>query len=256
MDNNGTLIDRSLNQYSQPNSSPVTQQRPIRGFGNFVDYNHNIPDYGITPINVRNFNFSQGQGGTLILGGTSNGNGQFILKNSAGSTIVTGDNNGIAVTSGSINIKNSSGTTTLDSLGIVSNSQNFVSTQTTTASLNQVFTGTAFVDVTSSAVSFVLTRTVKVLILMETNSYLVEPAGGNTCDGQFTVNVDGNLATSCYVNLFSGNDFLKTQLAYTIQSLNAGTHNLKMQGKLITIYGGTPAMTLFDYTWSYLILGT
>ena len=46
------------------------------------------------------------RGGTLILGGASNGNGVFQLQNAAGSVIARMDNTGLAMSQGSINLAN------------------------------------------------------------------------------------------------------------------------------------------------------
>ena len=65
----------------------------------------NIATAVIGSVHIHDFSFNQGTGGTLTLGGTSNGNGLFSLKNAAGTEIVAMDNTGITVNQGSITVK-------------------------------------------------------------------------------------------------------------------------------------------------------
>ena len=43
---------------------------------------------------LRTFNFGKGYGGTIVLGGTLNGNGEMVLRSESGGTIFTGDKDG------------------------------------------------------------------------------------------------------------------------------------------------------------------
>lgn len=215
-----------------------------------------LDDNSVTNAKIKSITFDKAQGGQLTLGGTNNVSGTFRLNNGSGTKVVTMDNTGIQVFNGQISIQNDSSGISLDSKGIVSNSNNFLTTLTTRAALNQVFSTTSYVDVTFSTATFSsITRTCTVLFLMETNAHLTESAG-NTADAQISLNVDGSTSNTCNVNLFSNNDYTTTRMSYAILSLAGGSHTVKMQGKLITIYAGAPTMTLVDYSWSYLVLGT
>ncbi len=54
----------------------------------------NIRDAAITNAKIDTFTFDKGQGGTLTLGGTANGNGLMQVRDSSGTLIIQGDNLG------------------------------------------------------------------------------------------------------------------------------------------------------------------
>lgn len=83
-----------------------------------------------------------------------------------GSNIVTLDSNGLTVNNGSISIRDGSGSTIIDSTGLVS-SNNFVFGTTTTQSTNT--TGAGFGtprDVANTSLNIVASRTVSVLLMV------------------------------------------------------------------------------------------
>src|SRR4051812_1585387 len=112
MDNNTNKISDfaavGLDKYMRPLNAPATAPNNFVGG---MDFNTNYDRNAVTAVNLRNFSFNAGTGGTLVLGGTNNGNGNFILKDASGSTIVTGNNQGITVTGGNISVQDNSGTT-------------------------------------------------------------------------------------------------------------------------------------------------
>ncbi len=129
MENRKLNLDSSLvSTNSLANQIPPTKT----GF----EFQSEVNRGAITLNKIRNFSFSSGSGGTLTLGGTDNGDGVMIVRDSGGTTKVTIDNTGILVTDGNITIQNSAGGTVLDSAGIVSTTS-FPSAQVFSNSLNQ-----------------------------------------------------------------------------------------------------------------------
>lgn len=212
---------------------------------------------------IRNFSFSQGNGGTLVLGGLSNGNGLMIVKNSSGGTIVTINNSGIFVDNGNIVITNATGGTVLDGSGIVSTTS-FPSDYVFSNTLGST-TSTSFVAVPgASLTSFVLSRAAKVLIFTSIFGYnkhyyqtgnLLIVQGTDSIDGQVfsiplkeaTDVVNVNFAGSSFSTRFSDD----TASIQVISTLSAGTHILSLNYKVDS--GGTGIIE--DYAYGYVVLG-
>jgi len=96
------MVDLTSNLF--PVDSPIARnQGQVSAFQFDSDNERGV----ISAAKVRNFSFSQGQGGTLTLGGTLNGNGVLNINDSSGSSLVVADNNGIT-------IKANNGTTIID----------------------------------------------------------------------------------------------------------------------------------------------
>lgn len=149
--------------------------------------------------------------------------------------------------------KNDTGQPTFDSKGIISNSNNFIQTATSFGG-GQSFTTTSYVDATNSSVTFTLKRRTLALILLNVQANLVESVG-NTADAAIAINIDGNSGFAP-IQLNSGVDNNLTMQSHTIQLLGSGSHTIKVQGKLITIHAGSPSLSLNQFTWTYLLLGT
>lgn len=159
-----------------------------------------------------------------------------------------------ALNQGNMIIKNKSNQSAVDQFGIVSNSNNFIQTNSAQAALNQTFTTTSYVLVTGSSSTFSLKRTTTIEIFLTGIMYLIESAG-NTCDGTIELNVDGNHINSAILQMNSGNDFALTLTAHALMQLGFGSHTIKLRGKL-NIYAGAPTMVLSSYRLSYVLLGT
>lgn len=211
----------------------------------------NDPNIIDTP-KVRTLAFGKLKGGTCSLGGTADGDGVLSVSERAGTEIVRLDKAGITVNHGSITVKNTGGTTSIDSSGVVSTS-NFVLTNYN-GGPSQSFTGTTAVDVTGSEQEIVVGRTVNVLFLYATTCYLIESAG-NTADGETGLDIDG-VYPKCHTQFHSGETNLETRCNFFVTTLSAGTTTVKAQSRLATIYAGTPSMTLSEFSWTYIILGT
>ena len=91
------MIPPSLNKYLQPNG-PVTSGTQT----NNMKFDATFQDGAISGRKIHNFNFSSGQGGTLGLGGTQNGDGVLNVNSANGTTVVRLDNTGINIFSGTI----------------------------------------------------------------------------------------------------------------------------------------------------------
>ena len=76
-------LDNKLN----PVNSPISSSGAIDPYR----WGYINEDGVVTSRKIVNFSFSQGSGGTLTLGGTTNGNGQMVLKDSSGGTIFVGN---------------------------------------------------------------------------------------------------------------------------------------------------------------------
>lgn len=158
--------DTGLDEYGMPIDSPITGSTVSESA---YQYASNSERNAVTNYNLQNFSFGKGSGGTITLGGTVNGNGYFQIKNASGSVIVTGDNTGLTVSSGSITVNSSNGTTVIDALGLNS-ANNFYSDFASGGAFNT--TNTAFVNVTGGSLSsLVLARDTKCFIYMASLGY-------------------------------------------------------------------------------------
>ncbi len=242
----------NLNQFLQPINAPITRTNSsVNGF----QFNTNYERDSITAFHLRNFNFNSGTGGTLTLGGTANGNGFFQLKDAGGTVIVTGDNTGITVTNGSITVKNSSGSATLDSLGVVS-TQNFANVNTSQAAgLNQQITGTADTLFTSGSLTIITTRPINVLLLLNSSAYMIQTPGTNTGNGVIKMQIDGVEKERLIVDsgVTAG---LSTSAHYLFPNLSAGTHPFTITGNVNTQAGNGGTLNIYKYRMTYALLGT
>ena len=145
------MVDLTSNLF--PVDSPIARnQGQVSAFQFDSDNERGV----ISAAKVRNFSFSQGQGGTLTLGGTLNGNGVLNINDSSGSSLVVADNNGIT-------IKANNGTTIIDNIGIISQS-NFKSDTKIDTNIYTT-TSSSYVDVTGGTLEpFIITRPTKVLM--------------------------------------------------------------------------------------------
>ncbi len=246
-----------LNQQLQPINSPVAQNGVK--FVNGLDFDSNYDRGVITGAKLGNFSFNAGTGGTISLGGTLNGDGYLEVKNASGSVIVVINNDGIAVTGGSVSIKNSAGTTILDSTGLVS-SANFVSGQGSTTAAGTL-TSTSFVEVPNGSVgaSIALTRSSQVQINALVNCYHPDFDGvvvGQVYEG---VNEIGPKLITHGFGPDSGADSSLTTSMSFIQTLSAGTRDIHLKVRQNnnpgTAYFNTGAGNVAALV-SYVILGS
>lgn len=217
----------------------------------------------IDQANINNFNFSQGTGGTLTLGGTSNGNGVMQVLNAAGGTVVTASNTGIAVTNGSITINNSSGSTTFDGTGVLSES-NFILTSASTGGGGTQVIGTTETAFTNGTLTFTLSRTSLMQFYAIFKIYVQESFSNNT-QGQLNIymRVNGTAINDCVVQYYHGTAdnvtvgpyYVDTRPMYNIRSLSSGTHNLVISGQCARTTG-TANLGIWGWDMGYSKLGT
>lgn len=273
-----------LNQFLQPNDAPVTQNRNFVGG---LDFNTRYDRDAVTAMNLKNLSvttakigsaavgnaqlgtavigtaqigtlsFNQITGGTATLGGTTNGNGLLNVKDASGSNIVTLDNSGIMVNNGSITIKNSGGTSIIDSSGLISTANFINGAYSATGVAN--FTGTSPTDVTGGSLTFVLSRTSNVLTAISANVDFFPTPGGGGYGGIVYLTIDGTIQRRLQTILFepsadsSGWECAQVASHTDIVTLAAGTHTLKMQAS--TANNGQQ-FSLYDRSLIYIILGS
>lgn len=197
----------------------------------------------IASRNIKNLSFDKARGGTLTLGGENNGNGIMVVKDESDNNRVTVDKDGIV-------IKDSTNTTMLDATGLVS-TVSFVNSGTTNSSL--ITTSTSFSDLSGSDITFTLIRSAVVLITASTEIFLTESVG-NTGDGRVAIFVD-SVEQTPGININSGNNASRTSSLTLVRTLSAGSHTIKLRGKIVTVSAGTPQLTANAAALSYISLG-
>jgi hypothetical protein len=209
-------MEGSLNPYLQPTNSPVDTNNG--GTPSYYFQNNNERN-AINLTRIKNFSFSQGFGGTLILGGTANGNGVMLVKDSSGSTIITANNAGIEIDGGNILIKNSTGSTILDTTGIVSTA-NFANDEAFNGSSGLSTSSTSFQDIPGSTLtSLVLTRTTRVMFELMAYGYNNGAISSNLSDGVEVQIYDTSISSSVTNTIFSGKTQLMLLLSGRLQIL-------------------------------------
>lgn len=260
--NNNQLSDFSavgLDRYMRPLNAPVTAPSNFVGG---MQFNTNYDRNAVTAVNLRNFSFNAGTGGTIVLGGTNNGNGNFTIKDSLGSTIVTGDNTGLTVTNGSITVKNSSGSTTLDSKGIVSLSNFNNGGASTISGFNQQIKTSTPEDITGATFTFILTRSTKILTQASLITYMTNGGTGNyQGDGLVFIEINnGEVQRTVETGGVSGgNDIgcgnvIVSSHMHDLRVFSAGTYTIKLQASVNTT-SGTPWYVIYRSNFSYTFLG-
>ncbi len=217
-----------LSDNLMPVDSPIARNQ---GAVSAYEFNSQNERNTVDLTKIKNFSFSSGQGGTLTLGGTANGNGYFQIKNEGGSVIVTGDKNGITVSDGSIVINDTGGTLVVDSSGIKSTTQ-FPNGGITVGSISNT-SSTSFVDVPGASITFSLSRTANILVIFDiVGLHLSNSGAGGNC---YTIlNVDGTaqaktLETPGRMAPDASTVYGQTAGASSILTLGAGSHTLKLQ---------------------------
>lgn len=239
--------------------SPLDRPRTQQG----IDFDYETDRNAVGRTKIKNFNFSSGYGGTIVLGGTANGNGLMLVKDASGATIVTVDNAGIEVEGGNIVVKNANNTTIIDTSGIVS-SANFPNDQVFSNTTNST-SGTTATDLPGSSLdSFVLSRTTNVLINASAWGY--NPAfsnDGHSVTVRVVDSVDGTIISFPIYGIWAleSIDFAGSAASNTVEQqavtlpaiidLSAGTHTLKLQYNAFG--GGTAVVDAF--LLNYIILG-
>jgi hypothetical protein len=246
-----------LNSLLQPLESPVTTTRGTMGYlwdttaDRGMIHSMQIQNASIGTAKIQAFNFNQGTGGTLTLGGTTNGNGVLQINNSSGSALITADNSGLT-------IKANNGTTIIDNIGIISQS-NFKSDTKIDTNTHKT-TSTSYVDVTGGTlVPLVITRPTKVLMYLDVNGYNDNNPNdiSHFCVFNLTDGTTDHISQAIIGQyLIQGGTAIgftsQEQVQIVITNFNAGTYNLKVQQ--MAYNGGT--CTLNYLRIGYVVLGS
>jgi len=243
----------NLNQFLQPINAPVGNSS---GQVSSYDFATGYDRSAITLSKIRNFSFNSGTGGTLTLGGPGNGNGYFVIKDASGSTIVTGDNNGITVTGGSVTIKNSAGTTILDSTGLVSANNFDNNFYYDDASIHT--TSGSYVDVTGSSLNVVLSRSTNVMVAFYGLISTYGTAASTSYRSDLAVAINGTVqspAASSGWYSTTALTFIKTDSVSCarIFTMAAGTNTIKLQWRTNNATDGADLLTR---NLNYMVLGS
>ena len=227
-----------------------------------------IGSAAITDANIGSLSFSILSGGTATLGGAANGDGLLLVKSAADAEVVRLDNAGILVNNGQIIVKNDSGGTVVDSAGIVS-TVNFPNDQVFSNSGSST-SGTSYIDIPGSSLSpFVLNRATNVLITVTAGGYnnLYYNDSDNSMRVKCVDDVDGGLIefpvrgnwVTTGLNVDFGAETASFGLSVTQEintltafiPLTAGTHTLKLQFRV----SGAGTATYDTFLLNYTILG-
>jgi hypothetical protein len=182
-----------LNKYLQSNNSPIAQNQRLTSA---YEFNSQFERNSVDLTKIKNFTFSAGTGGTLVLGGANNGNGLMQVKDSSGAVIVSADNTGILIEGGNIIVKNADNTTIIDTSGIVSTA-NFASDQIVSSTTNET-SGTSYISLPGSTMdTFILDRDIYAFITVLTLGYNVGRAYDTSYNMSVKVvdSIDGDLIT-------------------------------------------------------------
>lgn len=252
-----------LNEYLQPVNSPVAQNQGAVDSYQFYAQNERN---SVTLTKIKNFSFNSGQGGTLTLGGTENGNGLMVVNDASGSTIVTVDNDGITINGGSITIYDAQGSTILDSQGLVS-LNNFTSAGTSVSGgFGQTITSSSYVGLTGGTVNVVNTRPVVVMILADVRAKLNGVIGtinvsgeafidifvGGTAESNTEIHFKGEYDS---INIDHYGNYLDSSFStHSIKTIAAGTTPISLSGRLVDT--ANSQLVIYNYKLSYVILGT
>jgi len=282
--------DLGLNQFLQPTNSPVTNS----GFVNAYQFDSNnergaitsafiqdasinnakIGTAAIGTANIGTLTFNEISGGTATFGGTTNGNGLVEVLNEAGGTVVQLNKDGLQITNGSISVQNSSGSTSFDQLGVVSEQNFFTSTAEVISSGTQETSSYSFVDIVGGSMSFTTSRTRLLNVDCQLGFWVYSGVTYGTTEYrglcQHTFYIDGTLSSYApvietgYFGVGSGAERALGAygLSYVkfgqVLSLSAGTHTLKLQSRLYdsSLSTGTPVLHIWAYKIGYTLLGT
>lgn len=188
------------------------------------------------------------------------GSTKFALDGNTGDAIFSGEirsgsilSGDLTIDGGNIQVSGADGYTVIDGVGLISNSSSFNLTNNN-GSPNQSITTTIQTDISGSSATFTVSRTIRFLLFLSSEMYLVESAG-NTCNGEIGLNIDGSYPR-CVIRLDSGSTSGQTYTNFFVGSFQQGSHTIKLQAKLRQIFAGSPSLTVRNFSWAYVLLGT
>ena len=207
----------------------------------------------VSGVKIKNINWDRGAGGTLRLGGENDIDGSIKVYDAFNEEKVSIDKNGIEIYDGNFTMYDKNGNIIIDDEGLVS-STNFLNAVTSYGT-GQSFTTTSYVDFTNCSRTITTTRNTMCLFSLVLPAYLVESVG-NTGNAVVFIDINGVKENSGAIFLFSGNNARRTYGITYFKILPAGTHTVKVAGKMESISAGSPRLEISEYTFSHVLLGT
>lgn len=227
-----------------------------------------VRNASITSAKIDSFNFNQGTGGTLVLGGTNNGNGAFNLRNAAGANIISMDNTGMTVANGSITIKDANGTNIVDSTGIVSTTQFPFESQSLPLGQDVTAALASPVDVGGTAgtasYSIVTSRSTNVLFLWTMRGFISsQSAGAFNGNGIVALKIGTNSIIGADTMVVGGDStaagtqhtIISSYTAHQVKQLPAGTTTCKLISWIDQGGSGNAKLVITSMVFSYIQLG-
>jgi len=261
MDYTNLGLDNKL----QPINSPISDnaEKKVTAY----DFNSNYERNTITAMNIQNFSFNSGEGGTLSLGGPGNGNGVLSVSDTGGTEHVRLDNTGLTVSDGSITLKNASGTSFVDSSGLVAAAiTNYGTTYTFGTGIVTTVSGTSASDTNYATISVVVARNTPVLFLGDVTSdvWTANPGGTSYFRGYLytKMKLNGTLISQNIMKseLTAGSDDNTGNMPMSLHSFNiltAGTHSVTLGGSISYQAGlGTPSAQIRGVRLTAFYIGT
>lgn len=185
---------------------------------------------------------------SITAGGSTNG--IIYVKDSSNNTKVQLDQDGIAIDSGKLTIKDDAETTVVDAKGVVSTAFSTFS-GSSNGSLNQSLANTTETDITGSSLEFTLSRSSVVFVIATVDAYVV-PDGANQTDLVVRIKLD---ATDKERMIWTaGSNNLTTSSTHFLETLTAATYTLKLTGKLESWTSAATAI-VYAFRLTYIILG-
>jgi len=186
---------------------------------------------------------------SITAGGSTDG--IIYVKDSSNNTKVQLDQDGIAIDSGKLTIKDDAETTVIDAKGLVS-ATSFPQSAIEVAALNQSITTAEpnWTDITDATFTFSLDRSALVLVQAKVSFWSVNDGGSD--DSLIRIVVDGEYLGGRM--WFRDATVSVTGNMHNLAVLSSGSHTIKLQGTINTT-SGSPTLNIYNYYVSYIILG-
>jgi hypothetical protein len=218
----------------------------------------------IADAKIASIKWNKAQGGTATLGGEDNVNGVLTVKDAAGVEKVVIDKDGVVINDGVLSIKNDSGVTILDSLGLVGN-VNFPSGNAS-GNTEIPFTTGSLTTVTGSTINFNTPRdNCKVLVTLSVQSASAQVNTSLNMSGRvvYFAKLDSTLLVpeilyDAFLTVSSNVRENVTRKSYSTAIMvtvpTAGAHTLLAQYQQAT--NTNMQSSLYKWDLSYVLLGS
>lgn len=222
-----------------------------------------IADAAITNAKIKDLTWDKAQGGTATLGGLNNVGGVLSIKDNANVEKIVLDKDGILINDGKIIIKDSDGSSFIDSSGVVSDVVFPTNDIDGTPFVDFDYGGGLFQLLSTNQIEIELTRTSNALVILSVVSASSQVNNTLDCSGrtEYVVfsSVDGvilyffydsflTVATNVRENIIS-----KTYSSSSIFPLTAGSHGIAIYGRVSS--NVNQVSNLNTYNLSVTLLG-